>query len=197
MPQPSCLFGQSFPSLVDLLSSVRNLLCRATFAILMAASSLGLASSWAEDQPKEGAETKPVSFHSQIKPLLQSRCSGCHQAAKSQGEYILTDFASMMKPGETGTPSIVPGKPEASYLISQIQRNDKGQAEMPKGLPALSQVEIELMSRWIREGAKDDSPPAELRIFDQEHPPRLQSAPIDHVAGLFQGWQASGSGRLP
>ncbi|WP_246128411.1 DUF1549 domain-containing protein [Planctopirus ephydatiae] len=178
MPQPSCLFGQSFPSLVDLLSSVRNLLCRATFAILMAASSLGLASSWAEDQPKEGAETKPVSFHSQIKPLLQSRCSGCHQAAKSQGEYILTDFASMMKPGETGTPSIVPGKPEASYLISQIQRNDKGQAEMPKGLPALSQVEIELMSRWIREGAKDDSPPAELRIFDQEHPPVYSRLPL-------------------
>ncbi len=178
MPQPACLFGQSFPSLVDQLSSVRKFLCSASLAVLIAASSIGMISSWAEDQPQEGAETKSVSFHSQIKPLLQSRCSGCHQAAKSQGEYILTDFVSLMKPGETGTPSIVPGKPEASYLISQIQRNDKGQAEMPKGLPALSQVEIDLISRWIREGAKDDSPPAELRIFDQEHPPVYSRLPL-------------------
>jgi WD40 repeat protein len=147
----------------------------AVFALVVA----GSGSTSAADTPAEKSSAeKLVSFHKDIRLILQSRCSGCHQPAKSQGQYRVTDFASLMKTGETGQAAIVPGKPEASYLIQQIARDDKGVAEMPKGLPALSPVEIELFTNWIKQGANDDSPQVDIRIYDRDHPPTYNRQPL-------------------
>ena len=43
---------------------------------------------------KEENTAKLVSFHKEIRPLLQSRCAGCHQPAKAKGDYVMTDFIS-------------------------------------------------------------------------------------------------------
>src|SRR5262245_53562 len=62
-----------------------------------------------------------VSFFKDVLPLLrQKNCTGCHQPAKQGGEYVMTEFAGLLKGGESGEPAIVPGKPDKSYLIEQI-----------------------------------------------------------------------------
>ena len=48
-------------------------------------------------------QAKPVSFHKEIRPLFQANCNGCHQPAKAKGDYVMTDFASLVRGGERQT----------------------------------------------------------------------------------------------
>lgn len=125
-------------------------------------------------------EKKALSYHKEIKPIFQSNCNGCHQPAKQKGDYLMTEFTALLEGGETGKPAIVPGKPEESYLFSQIKLDAKGNAEMPKGRDAkpLHAVEISKIERWIREGAVDDSPEGEGSLFSMENKPVYQKLPL-------------------
>ena len=98
-----------------------------------------------------------VSFFKDVRPIFQQNCQGCHQPAKAQGGYIMTGFASVAKPGESGKPAVVPGKPDASYLVAEIVFAD-GHHEMPKDRPPLKPAEIETIIKWVAQGAANDTP---------------------------------------
>lgn len=112
-----------------------------------------------------------VSYQKDVVPIFRQNCLGCHQGAKQLGGYVMTEFASLLRGGDSDQPGIVPGKPEKSYLIERITPVD-GVAEMPEP-PAkpLSDVEIEIITRWIQQGAKDDSPTDTGPQFDNQNPP--------------------------
>jgi WD40 repeat protein len=124
-------------------------------------------------------ETPTVSYFKQVRPIFQSHCQGCHQPAKQGGDYVMTSHAALLKGGESGAAAIVPGQPEASELLKQIQPNDKGEAAMPKGKEKpLSPPEIELIKQWIAAGAIDDSPASTRPQYDTEHPPEYAAPPV-------------------
>ena len=125
---------------------------------------------------QEAAE-EAVSYYKHIRPILQAHCQGCHQPAKQSGEYVMTDFARLVAGGESGTAAIVPGQLEESYLIELITPVD-GEAMMPKEKSPLSQAEIDLIRRWISQGAADDTPKNAQQRYDLEHPPVYSSPPI-------------------
>jgi len=52
----------------------------------------------AAEAPVDG----PVSYHKQIRPLFQATCQGCHQPAKANGAFVMTDVARMFAPGDSG-----------------------------------------------------------------------------------------------
>jgi WD40 repeat protein len=118
-----------------------------------------------------------VSYYKQIRPIFQSHCQGCHQPAKRGGEYVMTVFEQLLKGGEGGEPAIVPGQPDKSNLLTQIKPVNN-EAAMPKGGKPLSEVEIGLISTWIAQGAKDDSPPSTKTRYDMTHPPVYQAAQV-------------------
>ena len=122
-------------------------------------------------------EQQPVSFYEQIRPIFQAQCHGCHQPARDSGKYVMTDFGKLVAGGESETAAIVPAKVDESYLVELITPAD-GKAEMPKGKKPLSEVEIDLIKRWIAEGAKDDTPEGAKRHFDPEHPPIYTLPPV-------------------
>jgi WD40 repeat protein len=120
-----------------------------------------------------------VSFSRQIQPIFRTHCQGCHQPAKRGGDYVMTAFDSLLKGGESGDAAIVPGQPAKSELIAQITPGADGKAAMPKGAEKpLTAVEIELVSRWISEGAKDDSPMSTRQKYDMDHPPVYAAPPV-------------------
>ena len=119
----------------------------------------------------------PVSYHKQIRPILQARCLGCHQPAKASGAYVMTDFAKLAAGGESEEKAIVPGKPDESYLVAQITPEDGSAAMPPKGNP-LSQVEIDLIRQWITEGAKNDSPDSGKVAYTNDNPPVYSLPPV-------------------
>lgn len=125
----------------------------------------------------EGDPKDKVSYYRQIRPVFQTNCQGCHQPAKSKGGYVMTDFARLLGKGDSGEAAVVPRKPEASHLLKMITPKD-GEAEMPKGKPALAAVEIELVRQWIAQGAKDDTPANAVPHYDAQHPPTYSSPPV-------------------
>lgn len=135
---------------------------------------VGASAVHAEPAAGDDRSAEPVSYHRQVEPIFRSRCFGCHQGAKQLGDYRMTEFSSLLRGGESGEPAVVPGDAEASYLVQQITPTD-GFAEMPKA-PAkpLRPEEVSLISRWITEGAVDDSPPADTVVFNRVNPPRYQ-----------------------
>jgi len=131
----------------------------------------------AEDA-KPTAEIPPVSFYRDVRPLLQDRCQGCHQPAKALGGFVLTSYAALKKGGESEQPGFEPGKPDESELLTQILPRGDEPPAMPKGAPALKPDQIELVRRWIAEGAKDDTPDAAEIVVDREHPPIYTVPPV-------------------
>ena len=131
----------------------------------------------AESEPDAVPQSGQVSFHRDIKPLLQSHCMGCHQSAKPSGDYVMTAFGKMLSGGESGSQAIVPGDPEASYLLELITPTN-GEADMPAGKPPLDEASVLLFRRWIEQGAKDDSPHSARRDYDLEHPPAYTAPPV-------------------
>ncbi|SVE56417.1 uncharacterized protein METZ01_LOCUS509271, partial [marine metagenome] len=83
------------------------------FQFLFASS---LCCSFGAADEVEKSLAKPVSFHKDIRPLFQANCNGCHQPAKVKGKYVMTNFAALLKGGDSGELAIVPGKPDDSYL---------------------------------------------------------------------------------
>lgn len=137
----------------------------------------------AEDaKPAAAAPPAKVSYFRDVRPVLQEHCQGCHQPAKRSGEYVMAPFAALLKGGESGETAIVPGKPEASNLVKQItptkDKEGKDKVEMPKDAPPLAAVQLELITRWIREGAADDTPASASIAFDSDHPPVYQGLPV-------------------
>ncbi len=134
----------------------------------------GLALPVAADEP---AAAQPVSFAKQVWPLLQAKCQGCHQPAKPGGGYVVTEFARLLAAGESEAAAVVAGDPEESNLLAVITPVD-GKSEMPKDGEPLAAAEIELIRRWIAEGAKNDLPTSAGPLVDMAHPPVYRAAPV-------------------
>lgn len=130
----------------------------------------------AQEQGGEAAGPR-VSYYRQIRPIFQAQCWGCHQPAQAKGKYVMTEFDKLLAGGESGEPAIVPGKPDESLLVDLITPLGDT-AEMPKGKPPLKPEQIELIRRWIAQGAKDDTPATEKVRFDVNNPPVYTRPPI-------------------
>jgi len=140
---------------------------------LLAALGLGLTSAHAADDAAP-AEVKPVSYYREVRPLLQRHCSGCHQPAKAGGKLILTSFEEFLKGGEAGA-GFVAGKADDSVILQYIVGDPP---EMPRGADPLKPEQVDLIRRWITEGAKDDTPATARDTISAEHPPLYSTPPV-------------------
>jgi WD40 repeat protein len=168
-----------------------------------------LACGASAQEKKAPAAPAKISFDKQIRPIFQGVCVGCHQPAKSKGNYVMTSRERMLAAGESKLPPVVPGDPAKSNLLKLITP-EKGEAEMPKGKKALSAAEIDLVRQWIAEGAIDDTPVNAKAKFDVDHPPVYTRPPVipalDYspdgsllaIAGFHEVllWKSDGSERV-
>lgn len=146
------------------------------FAALIAlAISILFHFSVVAEEPAAAEASGKVSYYNQVRPIMQEACQGCHQPARAGGGTVLTHYSSMLVPGDSDEPLFVPGKPDESLLIAQIS----GEAPlMPQEADPLTAEQIELLRRWISEGAEDDSPESAKVIVDAEHPPVYAQMPV-------------------
>ena len=147
-----------------------------TFFFLSAAHSFAAA----PPQEDEGDPNAPVSYFKKVRPIFQAHCQGCHQPAKAKGGYVMTEFARLLKGGDDAEKSgaaIVPRQPGESHLVKQITPVN-GEAEMPPKKAPLHETEIALISRWITEGATDDTPENAKQRFSLDRPPVYSRPPV-------------------
>ncbi len=107
--------------------------------------------------------SEPVSYHRQIRPILQQKCQGCHQPARNKGGLLLTSYQGGAAGGDNG-PAWVAGKPDDSRLLKHLRGAD-GFARMPEGEPPLSPAQIALFAAWIGAGGRDDTPASVARTL--------------------------------
>lgn len=125
-------------------------------------------------------------FENRIRPVLVERCYECHSAqSESLKGGLRLDFkAGWEKGGASGSPSIVPGKPEASLLIQVVKGTAADVKAMPpKGGP-LKPEQIADLEAWVRAGAPDPrtGEPAAAKLDPAARhwafqPPRMQPQP--------------------
>lgn len=133
---------------------------------------------WSEEPPKDKETPEEISYYRQIRPIFQQHCQGCHQPAKDQGGFVMTDHASLLKPGNSNQPGIVPGQWAKSLVFQQITSQGGKPPVMPKGKDPLIDHEVNLIRRWIEQGAKDDTPSITKLLVDAEHPPQYLRPPV-------------------
>ena len=134
----------------------------------------------------------PVSFINDVAPILKENCFACHDAKKRKGKLDLTTFATFRKGGDGDDP-VVPGKPEESGLIDRLTAKDKSRMPPMDSGDALPKEKIDVIARWIKEGAKLDaglSPKAdllrELRVrWTPPPPPQVYPFPVTITALVF------------
>ncbi len=93
-----------------------------------------------------------IDFERDIAPILEGRCWYCHGEDEQESDLRLDLRAKMLKGGNSGLSAVVPGKPEKSYLIELINHVDEDMA-MPPDEDKIPAEEIDLLTRWIKEGA--------------------------------------------
>lgn len=98
-------------------------------------------------------ETDRVDFSTQIKPILNNKCITCHGGVKKNGGFSLLFEKDAFADNESGKPAIIPGNASGSELISRIHETDP-ELRMPYEKPPLSEEEIDLLTRWIDQGAE-------------------------------------------
>ena len=96
---------------------------------------------------------KEVHFSSDIRPILNQNCVQCHGGVRQKNNvsFIFRDEA--LGVGKSGRRTIVPGDPDASELMARITSKDP-ETRMPYRAAPLAPEQIELLRRWIRQGAK-------------------------------------------
>jgi hypothetical protein len=99
-----------------------------------------------------------------VKPLFaQAGCTDslCHGGVAPQSEFDLRTYATLFGPGQEarnyGMCNVVPGNPDASFLIEKLLPNPRTGVQMPNNLTPLSAGQIDLLRTWIAEGAVDDT----------------------------------------
>ncbi len=110
--------------------------------------------------PGASAAPPPTSFSRQVLPILEQRCVVCHSPSGVGYKAIGLDLRSYegVMAGSIYGVAVIPRHPELSPLIAVIQKNRASfkNLKMPPIGKLLSSAEIDMISRWIAEGAKDN-----------------------------------------
>lgn len=97
------------------------------------------------------ARQASVDFKRDVEPIFQANCYQCHSAKKASSQLRLDVKSAAMKGGISGA-VIIPGNGKDSRLLQRILGlNDE--ARMPMGGLPLKPEQIDLIKRWIDEGA--------------------------------------------
>ncbi len=99
---------------------------------------------------------EPVAFNRDIRPILSDKCFTCHGPDESKRLSALRlDTEEGARADLGGRSAVVPGNPHESELIRRVTTDDDARRMPPAyGGKKLSAAEIELLERWVREGAE-------------------------------------------
>ena len=114
------------------------LLTHVSVIVLAASASVGAA--------------EEIDFKRDIAPILEEHCWYCHGDEEQESGLRLDRRVMMLRGGDSGLATIVPGKPEKSYLIEVVRHLDPD-VSMPPDEEMIAAEKIELLTRWVKEGA--------------------------------------------
>ena len=112
----------------------------------------------AATEPGVSPPKRKVDFNREVRPILAKNCFACHgqdevQVKRANG-LRLDRRESATKPLPSGETAIIPGDPDSSALILRVAEEDETMRMPPrKAGQRLSSAEVEVLRRWIEQGA--------------------------------------------
>ncbi len=95
-----------------------------------------------------------VDYATEVHPILKNHCGKCHMSGESKGGIALDQNKIA---NEIGDGSIVPGNVKKSDLHWTMTLSPDDDLAMPPKGRRVPQAEIDLIAKWIEEGAKIES----------------------------------------
>ncbi|MBK7029438.1 MAG: hypothetical protein IPH45_09570 [Bacteroidales bacterium] len=104
--------------------------------------------------PTSQCSPDTVYFEQQILPMLQSGCamSGCHDVGTHEEGIVLNSYANIMSTG-----GINISNPTRSEIYEKMAESDLDDRMPPPPYPAFTSDKLALISKWISQGAKNNS----------------------------------------
>ncbi len=103
------------------------------------------------------AQSSPISFNRDIRPIFSDTCFRCHGPDKNarKAGLRLDIREEAIKKSRSGITPIIPGKPDESEIVRRIFSRDKSEMMPPEEAhKTLTTTQKELIRRWVTEGAK-------------------------------------------
>ncbi len=119
-----------------------------------------------------------IEFNRDVRPILSDKCFFCHgpDAKKREADLRLDvrDVAVKAK-------AIIPGDPEKSGIIDRVTTTDADDHMPPakSKLPAMTPAEIDILKRWIAEGAEYQEHWSFIPLKALEIPKNDAASPMD------------------
>ena len=143
-----------------------------------------------------------TSFVTSIAPLLQTQCVACHDAELAESDYRLDTYKHLMRLGD-GSPAVIGEQPEKSKLFQVLVHEDVN-SRMPSESDPLPDASINLIRRWIKEGATFDGESQDQQLSallpTRKHPQAPEKYPDTHSiirSGVSSFAESTFCGRLP
>jgi Planctomycete cytochrome C len=102
--------------------------------------------------------SREVSFKQDVYPILSSNCLSCHKPGTEgyiKSGLSMENYDGLMKGTKFG-PVIIPGSHISSTLILLLERKGHPSINMPKDKPELPDNQVDLIRKWIDQGAKNN-----------------------------------------
>jgi hypothetical protein len=128
----------------------------ATSALIAVVLILSFTAAQKKEDKKLAMQTTPagVSFSKDVMPVLKKKCLDCHTTDDDNSNNFYVDsYDLLFKESKHGMP-ITPGKGEASMMIKKLRGTADFGTRMPKRGKLVPDSLVDLISKWIDQGAK-------------------------------------------
>jgi hypothetical protein len=99
------------------------------------------------------ASTDKIDFSTQVKPIINKNCITCHGGVRAKGGFSLLFRDEALAKTKDSNYAIVPGDADASEMIKRLNSKDP-EERMPYQHTPLPKEEIEILRKWIDQGAQ-------------------------------------------
>lgn len=132
---------------------------RIGYLILTTALCFGCNEKPAREFATAASVPEKIDFNFHVRPILSDRCFPCHgpdeKARKADLRLDLEKYALAMLDSVDRTFAIIPGDSRGSQMAHRISSNDpEYMMPPPESNLSLSKYEIEVLKRWIEQGAE-------------------------------------------
>ncbi len=150
------------------------------YLFVIAMIALALRSARADDA---------LGFETNIRPILQTRCMGCHNPEKLKGNLDMTTYDSLLAGSSSGK-IVNPGKPDESPLLGVIMHTRE--PRMPPSGSKIPDAEILAIRTWIQQGCRKTPEGAAVAVADGPTAQPMERAALGDVSNqLPLAWPLS------
>jgi hypothetical protein len=97
--------------------------------------------------------SEKIDYNTQVKPILNKNCIACHGGVKKKAGFSVLFRSEALDTTESGKPAIIPGDAANSEFIKRLTHTDPNE-RMPYKEKPLKPEEIEILTKWVNQGAQ-------------------------------------------